>query len=312
VPTEPNENFIPRKFDNINLKKNLELFSEKIGEAVNFGSHIFYWCLKSVTGGIEKVPLFMSFRHLFELIDAISILVKLSCIDPCKILLRASFESLLTIEYIFEENTEQRAMDFMFWYKHQELKIYKRWDPGDHLYIQFRELLKNDKVLCNWKPPEFPQIKEEMNKREKTLQRPEFSESRKEYQRLKKQKKGGPNWWFSLHGGPESIKRLANQLNRPAQYLMLYRQWSSAIHGTDIIRNKIGVDEFGRTFISQIRRPNDSQFVTLLAINFAATAIRKFVEHFIPHKRDELEKWHKNEIKDFAMSLGKKDLIIVE
>jgi len=316
MPTEPNTDFIPRDFDNIKLEKNLELFSTKIEEVINFGSHVFDWCLKTVTGGIEKVPIYMSFRHLFEIIDAISILVRLSCIDPCKVLLRAAFESLLTIEYIFEEHTEQRAMDFMVWYKLQELKIYRRWDPDDHLYKEFRELLKIDKVLSDWDPPEFPQIKEEIARRKETLQRPEFSESKKEHQRLKKQikkqKKRGPSWWFSLHGGPKSIGDLAYKLNRPAQYMMLYRQWSSAVHGTDIIRNKIRVDESGRTFIFQIRLPNDAQFVTLLAINFAATVIRKFVDHFIPYKRVEVEKWYINEIKDFVMSLGKNNLIIVE
>lgn len=158
---------------------------------------------------------------------------------------------------------------------------------------------------------DFPQGKDEITKRKKTLQLPRYSQSEKEYQSLKKKRKKDPKWWFSLHNGPENIEKLAFKLNRPAQYHTLYRQWSSTAHGTDIIRKKVSVDESGRVFIHQIRLPNDAQFITLLTISFASTVIRKFINHFIPEKRNEVKKWYIEEIQDINLALSKKEFIKV-
>ena len=309
MPTKPIQDFIPREIENIKLSRILNEFSEAIEETVNFGSHVFKWCFNAATGRDENIPIFLSFRHVFELADSVSMLMKQSCIEPCKILLRAIFESLLTIEYILEKDTKRRAMDFMVWHTHQELKICRRWHSDDPLCKEFKGKIKADKVLKNMEITEFPQIKDEIDKRKKTLQLPRYSESEKEYQRLKKERKKEPRWWFSLHNGPENIEKLAKKLNRPAQYHVLYRQWSSAAHGIDIIRSKVSVDESGRVLIHQIRLPNDAQFVTLLTMSFASIVIRKFIDHFVPAKKSEAQKWYVDEIRDINLALSKKKFI---
>lgn len=311
MPTKHIQDFIPREIENKKLSKILNQFSEVIEETVNFGSHVFKWCFSVATGRDENIPIFLSFRHIFELTDSVSILMKQSCIEPCKILLRAIFESLLTIEYILEKDTKQRAMDFMVWHTHQELKIFRRWDQDDPLYKEYKNKIKDDKVLKSMEIHEFPQIKDEIAKRKKTLQLPRYSESEKEYQCIKKKRKKAPKWWFSLHNGPESIEKLAKKLNRPAQYHILYRRWSSAAHGVDIIRQKASVDEFGRVLVHQIRLPNDAQFVTLLTMSFASTVIREFIDHFTPEKRNEVRKWYIDEIRDINLALSKEEFIKV-
>jgi len=121
MPTKPNENFIPREIENPEIQEILNQYSSVLEEIVNFASHVAKWCAEEIHGGEELAPLYLSFRHIFELIDAISVLVKYSCIAPCKILLRSVFESVLSVKYILEKDTEKRGMAFMTCCWHQAI-----------------------------------------------------------------------------------------------------------------------------------------------------------------------------------------------
>jgi len=310
--TEPIEEFIPRQIEDPKLSEVLNKFSALIDETVNFGSHVFNWCFATIPGGVENIPIFLSYRHIFELIDSVSLLVKHSCIDPCKILLRAIFESTLSIEYILEKDTELRGMDFMVWYYHQELKILRLWDPDDQLYKEFRKKLKGSKMFGNRELPDFPLIKEEIVKKREILKKPRYIESQREFLCFKRKEGRAPRWWFSLHNGPRDIEELAEHLGRLDAYIILYKQWSSVVHGIDIIRGKISIDESGRVAVWQIRSPRDAQTITQLAVSFALTNIRNFVDQFIPNKKQEVSKWYVKEIRDLYLGLIEKEIIKVE
>jgi hypothetical protein len=313
MPTEPNQDFIPRKIDNKNVKHTLGKFSTLIEETVDFASQVFKWCMEKIDGKDEKVPILMSFRHIFELVDAISILIKYSCADPCKILLRAIFESTLNIEYILEKDSERRGMDFMVCFYHDELKFYRRWDPNDQMCKEFREKIRKDKVLKKWKLPEFPEIKNEIAKRKEIFKLPTYQESEEEFQRTKKKLKKlkmKPKW-YTLHDGPTNIEKLAEHLERPGFYQILYRHWSPVVHGTDLIRGKISLDESG-VYIHQIRLPTNAQDVTKFTLSFALMNINNFVDFFVPEKKEVAVKWYKDEIKDLYLGLQEKDIIKVK
>jgi len=311
MPTKPIQDFIPREIENTELLNILNKFSGIIEEVVNFGSRVFKLCFEAATGKDENIPIFLSFRHIFELADSISLLIKQSCIDPCKIYLRAIFESLLSIEYILEENTKQRAMNFLVYYYHQELKFYRRWDPDDQVCREFRAKLKEDKVLKEWKITDLPNVKDGLETRKKILELPHYAESEKEYQSLRKRGIKNPNW-YSLHDGPKYLYKLAEHLKRQGFYEILYRQWSMAVHGTDIIRGKVSADELGKAQIWQIRSPKAAQEITQHTINFALTTIRIFVKYFAPEKLKEVSKWYENEIRDYYLSLVSRDIIEVK
>jgi len=310
MPTEPIDDFIPRKMEP-NLSKILNQFSALIEETVNYGSHIFKWCFNSISGGTEYIPVFLSFRHIFELLDSISVLVKLSCVDPCKILLRSVFESSLTIEYILEKDTKQRGMNFMAWYYNQELKILRRHDPDDQMSKEFRKKIDADNTLKGWKLPEFPTIKDEIDRQRNILKSKNYTESAKEIRRLKKKGITNPNW-YTLHGEPRNVKELAEHLHRPGFYQILYRLWSPAVHGTDLIRNKISLDDAGHVNVWQIRSPKDAQEITKFALSFALMNINIFKEYFIPTKKEEIANWYIKEIRDSYLELMGKDIIQIE
>ena len=137
MPTKPYLDFIPRDVHETDFQEILDEYSSVLEELVNFASHVAKWCTEKIHGGDELAPVMLSFRHIIELIDAISVLIKSACIEPCKILLRAVLESVLNVNYIFEKDTEKRGMAFMTCCLHQEINNLRKLNPKDSMYKQF-------------------------------------------------------------------------------------------------------------------------------------------------------------------------------
>jgi hypothetical protein len=264
MPTKQIDDIMPREMDP-KLKDILNKFSDFLDEIVNFGTHVFKWSIDNVKKGDEHVPIFQAFRHIFDLIDSISVLIRESCVEPCKILLRGIFESLLSIEYILEINTEQRGKDFLIWYRHHRLRILCRHDPDDNVYKQFIADIEKDRLLSGIKLPRFSDIKGRIDSYSRIFSNPSYADFEREYERIRKQTNKSPKWWFNMHGGPRDIQDLAEYLSRPAQYEWLYRSLSDYSHGIDIFEGKFSIEERGLISISQLRLPTNAQFITFMA-----------------------------------------------
>jgi hypothetical protein len=135
MPTIPNNDFIPRNIENSEIQEILNQYSSALEELVNFASQVAKWCTGKIHGGEELAPLHLSFRHIFELIDAISMLVKNSIIEPCKNLLRSVFESVLAVRYILEKDTDIRGTDFMTCCWHHEINELRKGNPDDNISL---------------------------------------------------------------------------------------------------------------------------------------------------------------------------------
>jgi len=315
MPTKPNLNFVPRDIrKDEGLSKILDYLSEFIEETVNFSSQAIDWCIKNVREGTEYALVFLIYRHIFEMVDAISILVSQSCIEPCKIILRSIFEALLSAEYILEKDIKQRALDFFVWSRHQEIDTLRRWNPQDPLYKIFDAILKEDNVLSTWERPDIPNIKEQIDKLLEELEKEPFLNSEREYQRLKdkNKKKLSPKYWFNLHDGPKNIKTLSGHLSRSGQYEILYRPWSALAHSIDVLRGKIEVDESKIASFSQLRNPVNAEIITVFAVYFAVTIINLFINIFAKEKVSETKDWYNEEIKDKYSDLVISKKIIVK
>jgi len=313
MPTEPIQDFIPRRIEDKSLLKLLNDFSELIKETVNFGSHVFKWMLDSVTGGDEMAPLFLSFRHILELIDSLSLFIKESYVSPCKIILRGILESVLNIEYILERDTEQRSMNFMVWYNHNRIKLYEKIDPTSDAGIKYRNAIESDKIINKMKIPDFSHEKAIKNL-EGLLKKPKYAAAEAEYQRiiqLPRRARQRYKNWYSMNDGPTNVRELAERVELLGFYEILYRNWSGYVHGVDIIEGILSRAPDGKAEIIQIRSPRDAQIITELTISFAIHIIRKYVKHFLPAKESEFTEWYLKEMRDDFLELLKENYIEV-
>ena len=177
MPTKPNEDFIPRDVYDPEFQEILNQYSFVLDEVVNFASHAAKWCAEKIHGGEELAPIYLSFRHIFELIDAISVLVKNSCIEPCQHLLRSIYESVLSVRYIMEKNTERRGRAFMTCVWHQKINDLRKWNPQDSMHKQLLAKKRKDKLMKNATFSKIPDVKNRIKILEGHLNSEEYKES---------------------------------------------------------------------------------------------------------------------------------------
>jgi len=311
MPIEPNEDFIPRNIPP-EIQKILNQYSSVLEELVNFASVAAIWCTEEVQD--EKLtPLHFSFRHIFELIDAISVLVKYSCIVPCNILLRSVLECALSIKYILEEDTEKRLKAFMTCTWHQDINNLRKMNPDDEMHDQFLAKKQRDKFMRDVALPEIPteEVIENIEKLKDLLNSPEYIESENEYKRLKRASGRKPRW-YSMHEGLASIEKLTDHFELPLEYEFRYREWSGLIHGFDIIRPNIVIDDQGIGRISQIRSPEYAFDVTKIAVQYVEEIIFPYIEYLNPEKIQEAKELYLKEIEPLKSSILSKNRIIVK
>jgi len=304
MPTAPFEKFIPRSI-RPDIKKLLDHFSDLIEEVVNYGFQVFGWCVDKATKGDENAVAFLMYRNIFEIIDAISLLVRYSCSEPCKIFLRSLFESFLNFNYLFEKDFNSRGMNFLVCHRHKEIISLGRFNPKDPLYAEYQEKKARDIISNDIPQKPVPDIEERLESIKKVFELPSYKESSIEYERYMSEHKGKPpKNWYSMRNGPNSIYQLADYLGFPAQYEILYRSWSGLVHGTDIINEKLSLVEPGVAAFSQLRYPSETPFVTQMAITFGLSAIRFMSNHYVPEKLKENADWYKREIEVAYLNLN--------
>ncbi len=144
---------VKREFNNKEFVGYLELVSGKLDLLVNFGSWLFMWCSKdNRLLPDEKIVLLLILRRVLELTDAISILIKKSSIDSCKILLRSLLETYFETEYLLSKESDKRSKCYIVWYLNQVLKLKYSFAPESKEGKLFYEAVNQDKFINRMTP----------------------------------------------------------------------------------------------------------------------------------------------------------------
>ena len=284
MPTAPLEEFIPRSI-RPDVKALLDHLSGLIDEVVNYGSYVAKWCIEKKTRGDENAVASLMYRNILELIDSISVLVRNSCTEPCKIILRSLFESFLNFNYLLEKDFNLRGMDFLVCYRHDEINFLRRFDPKDPEYNKYQEKKSKDIIIKDLPKKPDPNVSERQESLRKIFEHPSYKESSAEYEKYRASHKGNPpRNGIACGADPNNVYELADRLGFSAQYEILYRSWSGLVHGTDIVNEKLFIVETGVASFAQLRYPSDAPFVTIMAISFGLSAIRLMSDHYLPDK----------------------------
>ncbi|WP_421896877.1 DUF5677 domain-containing protein [Marinoscillum sp.] len=296
-----NHQFLGREIE-AEVGKMLKQLAEKVDELPMFGSRIIEWDISQSKGGDHQLPAVLFLRNFLELIDSIAILIRNSSIDPCKSLLRTSLETFFYLDYLLDDEQERRAMCFLVWNAHRNIKLYKKLDGESELFKQLKSKYAKDKYLKNIDPFIYKEIvNPALENSESLLNLPSYQPINLEYLRTKNLRKN-PNW-YSLYDGPKDVEELATKSQFSILYEILYRSWSQAVHGTDIIQGKISKSNSGQGEILQIRFPAEAQSITQYCFNLSIPIFQKFIEKRIPEKIDEFKKWYM-EIRKFTLALA--------
>lgn len=301
---------LPRESEE-ELTNILAKFSSLIDDAVNFGTHLIKWDADKKKSGDENIPPLLFLRNILELGDAISILVRNSSIDPCKVLLRSLLENIFGLQYLLEKESDKRALAYIVWHTHKDLKIYEKLNSSTSIGKQFKKEIEKDKLIHGtadnfFDSIELPQAKQSA---EDILNLPEYVPIENEYQVTNKRIKN-PNW-YSFFNGPDNVEKLAKHLNLHASYEILYRGYSGNVHSTSVFQKKLALNNDGTMAIIQIRYPEDAQSVTQNTLNLLLLAYLTYYEARVPEKKEDFQKWYL-EFRTPFQELGTKKFIKIK
>lgn len=306
--TKPVKEVIPREIPE-NIKETINLFADTLEEVVNFGSHLLIWDDNPKTQGEENVAPTMLYRHFLDLIDSLSILIRHSCGDTSKLLIRGALEVVFAIEYLFEKDTHDRSMAFLVVDILSQIKTIKKYNSrtkeGEQLYKIFEE----EKLITDIKLEEEFNLEQSIADKESVLRLPQFQKAYKEYERLKRKGERDIKW-YRFFNGPRNIQELAKYLKKGTFYELLYRKWSGATHGSDIYLGKLTPNDTGEVSIVQLRFVRDVQEIAKYSMILSLMVMRLFIANRIPNRRKDLMDWYLT-IRDRYFHIINNNLIVV-
>ncbi|MCU0413687.1 MAG: DUF5677 domain-containing protein [Ignavibacteriaceae bacterium] len=310
MPTRPIEIILPSSIESKEFQDLVDLVSSILDELVSFGTQVVHW-----VGNNPKfrkpdvdVPLVLLSRHIVELVDAISILVKKSSIDPCKVLLRSALESMLYIKFVATEKSEDRCKAYLISYIKNKKNEYLKYKIGSQIHNEFKIKIADDFLIKEGLNPFTKELNELVEIKIKNLDNwisnPIFSETIKEYNRVRKKFNRRPPWYL-LYGGAENIERLSILLNYQYLYEAVYRKWSDFVHASDVITGRIASGEEGKSSFFQIRLGNDIIEVAMFTVNITLSAYRQLIEFIVPEMLSNYSAWYIREIREPFLKISR-------
>lgn len=293
MPTEAHADILYRDLAVVQVRDVYPDTSPLLIEVVNFGTNALVRAM-SYGEGEENLHLaaFALYRHILENTDAIQVLVENGCPATAAPNLRTSFEALLSLEYITESDDEYRirSLSWLAGYARKRLRVYRSLLTSTQLGRDFLRSIEEDKTVRDFPSLPQDQVAEGVERMESLLARDQFIEIQKEFASFDREPR-----WFRLFDGPHNVRELARHLERSAQYDVLYRQWSSVVHGEDfspfIARGPRG--EMGVRGLRDLTKTNE---VTTFATTFMLDAIRHILKKF--HPGETWGNWYLREVQE--------------
>jgi hypothetical protein len=275
-------------------------------EVIDEGLGIFARCSKTAQGEEENVAVLFPFLHLLEMLDGAEVLLDGAAINPAYPVLRAAFESLLSVEWVTKDisldESHRRCRAFVVVDIHRRVQLINRYDAAHPDHVQFAAALRNDEVGSKIV---IPNVRESSSRRaglEAMLQSPSLREAAAEYEatRARLNRRWPP--YYACWGGPTSLEQLARHLGRGGQYEVLYRHWARESHGDVLNRQLTTID--GETAIHRFRSGTlDATYSLALTIGLAAT--RTVLGRY---RYEELEgpyrRWYESKVRQDYVALS--------
>ena len=296
MPTESLKAILDRDFSKVAAKQLIDIASPLLQETVNYSTTLFGRCQSSILPDKHEdnaIPYL--YLHMIEMTDAIEVLILNSCTNPSIPLLRSSFESLVSIDYITKDNSTQRALAWAADYAHDKLSSIELYDKSSKKGKSFSEIFDTEINLVEKNMPDQDYVSKKISGIKELLSEPQFEDIEKERNRLISRYKGWPKW-YQLFGGPRNLSKLCEILGRKSQYDVLYSYWSSITHAHDISRhfktfgNKLG-------FVG-LRDSSDMALVIKLSSIFLIEGSIKVAKYYRPDDEILIARWYLTNVRD--------------
>jgi hypothetical protein len=261
------------------------------------------------TGEAYHSSILMLVRHIIESLDGVAILVSKGGSHPSQPLLRSALEAVLGVLYMLEKDTKQRALAYQLADAHKKIRLYDRLDPTTQAGKELRRLLDGDPVEGFFNALPFINYPKLIANLQSLFTQPDFQPIETEWQRVKAldRRKRDPVW-YSLFGGPASVRELAIHLRMTGLYELLYRMWSENVHA-GMAMEALG-RKGGAAVVRPVRHPEQLQSAVQHAAAFALLLAKRLVEVYAPAKWPQLQTQYTERISKRAEELARGQVIL--
>ena len=133
---EPIPDILSHTIEDEKTREQLASYGEALDKLVSIGTHLLDWeCkddVKSVSGD-EVMIVAAAFRRLLQLIDAISLQVKVGAVDPAVVHLRVLFEHCVQFEHLISKDTLHRSLCTVVADKYRVVESIRKVLPSERL-----------------------------------------------------------------------------------------------------------------------------------------------------------------------------------
>lgn len=300
MPSESFKPLLDREKAIAEAQKLIEVSSSFLQEVVNFSTIIFDKCNTAISDETEdeNFPTLSLYQYMIEMTDSIEVLLSQSCVKATIPLLRSSFEALLGMEYLFQEEYYKRSLAWMYVRTKERIT-----DLG--LYLKDSQSEEEKATII----------------RQKGELELELSNSKYQQIKIKEEydKRRHPKW-YSLFGGPANFRELTDHLDknfktinglpgdfhlhRLRDYNQLYTRWSGTQHA-DSLGYGVKMQD-GSKWLIPLRNWSNFKNSASYAGNFLVTATLHMTRHFFePNMEEKLKvvKWYKTEYQPLFSNL---------
>lgn len=298
MPTDPFESILYRDSAIANAKPLIEIAGPLLRELVNYGTNALVRCATSTQGKEnEDLAALSLYRHILEMTDGVESLISQACAIPSIPLVRSSFESLVSLEYIIENDADYvtRSLSWLVGYTHQRLEMYELLDPSTGRGAEFQRSIQKDDSIRSLSLPPKSTIARAINKLNNLLSDSQFAAVNQDFFNLQ-----GRKAWYRLYGGPNTLRDLAHRVGRSALYDFMYRYWSRVTHAQDFAPF-IARTAQGEGAIRSIRDPQELKNVASFSATIMLAGTRRLIGKFRP--REDIKTWYERDIRPLYVQI---------
>jgi hypothetical protein len=264
-------------------------------EVIDEGVRVFERCSVTARGSDENAGLLFPYLQLFELLDSLE--VALDSAATGSVLLRASFEALLTVEWVASDPSLRYGAAYVVVDLHRRIKGWERFQHGHDRHKTLKATFEKDELGQHITLPIEQDAEKRIAALRSLLAKPHLQDAEAEYQKLKNPA------FYALWGGPRTLEQLALRLGRGGQYEFLYRLWSATAHTEDLQR-QLGSRE-GSAAVRPFRSGESLKDEYHFGVFFGLQAMRCLLKHYRPSELDTwFAPWYKRSIRERYLALS--------
>jgi hypothetical protein len=239
------------------FSKHLEL----LVDLVNYGSNLVPRVFDSSSRKLEDIiVILVLLKQVISMADAVEVLISKGAVTQANLQARAAFEASLYIDWIPKEDKEKKAK----YYYVSNLRGQRLWSLRFQTGTKEKEIFAKQlhEIEDHFKPDDLSTLEkqagEELIKIDSFLNRPNWAKINNEFEQRKTKRTGEEVYWFRLLG-INSIRQLADKVERLGEYNLFYSRGSEVIHAVSY-KDHVQFIKKGVVF-EPIRQLRDIQFV---------------------------------------------------